>query len=377
MRIALDARYLSNEFTGIGRYSQCLIEALARLDTENEYLAIIHKSFKGQIEAGANFEIARHDARPISFGTLLRAGRVARRWRCDVYHSLFPLAPIWPPMLSLLTLHDLQPFLDPDFHGRRLRPVRWMYERFYHYVYPGSMRLAKWIIVDSEATRQSLRRFFPELAPRAIVVPLGLTAAEATPPEPEEVETVKKRYRLDAPYLLYYGSTRPNKNLARLVAAFARLRRESPEFASHQLLLITRPDRFFADALAVVERETLRANVRVIEPVSERERRALLRGARVFCFPTLYEGFGLPVLEAQAVGTPVLASTNGALPEVGGEGALYADPFSVASIADGLRRLLGDEPLRAALAEKGRLNAARFSWEESARRALDIYSIQR
>lgn len=375
MNILIDARYLSNRYSGIATYSQCLVENLAKLDQSNCYTVLVHERFKGRLDVGENFTTVSHPARPVSLRTLISLDGVCRNRKIDVFHSLFPLAPLRSPAPVLLTLHDLQPFLDPDFSGRRPRWIRFAYDTFYRWVYPATLRLARWIVVDSEATRQGLRDLFPDLVEKAIVVPLGLDDSAPIPPSPKEVERIRNKHRLDSPYLLYYGSTRPNKNLTRLVEAFSAMRRLHPEQAQIQLVLVVQSDRFFEDTQGVIRRENLSSAVRILKPVSESERKALLVGARVFCFPSKYEGFGLPVLESQAVGTPTLASTSAALPETGGDGALYVDPDDIDAMAEGLWRLLSDEALRKSLIDNGRANVRRFSWEETARQTLDIYKL--
>jgi glycosyltransferase involved in cell wall biosynthesis len=375
MNILIDARYLSNRYSGIATYSQGLIEHLSRLDETNQYTVIVHRRFRGALNVGENFEVISHPARPVSFRTLFTLDGACKNRKVDVFHSLFPLAPLRSPAPVLLTLHDLQPFWDPEFSGRRPGWVRVAYDTFYRWVYPATLRLARWIVVDSEATRQGVREIFPDLVEKLIVVPLGLDESATIPPPPKDVEKVRTRYRLDAPYFLYYGSTRPNKNLPRLVEAFARMRRLHPEQAQVQLLLVVQVDRFFLDAQAVIKRENLGTAVRVLEPVSNKDRKALLVGARAFCFPTRFEGFGLPILESQALGIPVLASTSAALPETGGEGAYYIDPDDTDSMAEGLWRLQSDEELRRGLIERGRANIRRFSWQDTAQQTLDIYKL--
>lgn len=375
MDIVIDARYLSNRYSGIATYSQCLVENLAKLDTENRYVVLVHRKYKGKLDVGENFEFLSHPARPVSLRTLFTVDRVLNGRKIDLFHSLFPFAPLACSAPILLTLHDLQPFWDPHFSGRRPRWMRFAYDTFYRWVYPATLRIARWIVVDSEATRQGVRELFPNLVEKVIVVPLGLDAAAAIPPNPKDVERVRGKHRLESPYMLYYGSTRPNKNLPRLVEAFAAMRRRHPEQAQVQLVLVIQADRFFEEVQAIIRREHLSAAVRVLPPAPNPDRKALLAGARAFCFPSMYEGFGLPVLEAQAVGTPTLASTSAALPETGGDGAYYVAPDDLDAMAEGLWRLLDDEELRNSLIEKGRANTRRFSWVETARQTLDIYKL--
>jgi glycosyltransferase involved in cell wall biosynthesis len=375
MEIVLDARYLSKRYSGIATYSQCLVEHLSRLDTENHYRVLVHKTFKGRLEVGENFEIVPHRARPVSLQTLSTVSKVCKGRAVDVFHSFFPLAPLGLTTPLLVTLHDLQPFWDPQFSARRPRWIRAAYDKFYHWVYPATLHLARWIVVDSEATRSGLRDLFPELAPKAIVVPLGLSESAFQLPGAEEIAQVKTRYNLDSSYFLYYGSTRPNKNLPNLLEGYARFRKQHPELGEVLMVMVVQADRFFHDAMAVIRREGIRGDVRLLQPVSEHERKALLCGASVFCFPSRYEGFGLPVLEAQAAGTPALASTSAALPETGGPGAAYVDPDDVDAMAEKLFQLHADAALRATLIEAGRENCRRFSWAETARQTLEIYSL--
>lgn len=375
MNIVIDARYLSNRYSGIATYSQSLIEHLAMSDTENSYRVLVHRSFKGRIAAGENFEFVPCKGWPVSFRTLFRMGKYIRSFQADVYHSLFPMAPLGLRAPLLVTLHDLQPFWDPRFSARRPRMLRAAYDRFYRWVYPATLRAARWIITDSEATRAGVRDLFPDLAHKTIVVPLGLSESAFLAPAPTDIEQVRARYNLDSPYFLYYGSTRPNKNLPRLAEAFGIMRRTHPEAKDLLLVMAVQPDRFFSETMTVIRRWGLRGDVRILQPVSESERRALLAAASVFCFPSQYEGFGLPVLEAQAANVPVLASNSAALPETGGEGAVYVNAKDSSAIAQQMFTLHNDVPLRRSLILKGRANCLRFSWAETAARTLEIYRL--
>jgi glycosyltransferase involved in cell wall biosynthesis len=187
------------------------------------------------------------------------------------------------------------------------------------------------------------------------------------------MDRVRQRYQLNAPFVLYAGNIKPHKNLERLIEAFHLLRHEE-HFKHVQLLIIGDEISKYASLRRAVHRHKLHKHVRFFGFVPDQTLAALYRLAAVFVFPSLYEGFGLPPLEAMASGTPVITSNVSSLPEVVGDAALMIDPHDPAAIADAMRRVLDDEGLRADLKKRGLARAREFSWERSIRRVREIYS---
>jgi len=233
---------------------------------------------------------------------------------------------------------------------------------------------SKWILCDSYATRDDIARMFPREIPKLIVVRPGIDAARHDPPPQEQVDAIRAKFDLRSPYLLYYGSTRPNKNLPRLVEAFAQSLEQLRD-DQLELVLVLGRDRFFRDLERAIARTNISPRIRLLDPLKPNEQRALLRGALAFVFPTKYEGFGFPPLEAMACGTPVLAGESGALPEVVANAAVLVDPDDLESISSGICQLASDEPLRNRLREAGLRRVGDFDWTESAERVRDIYRL--
>jgi glycosyltransferase involved in cell wall biosynthesis len=191
-------------------------------------------------------------------------------------------------------------------------------------------------------------------------------------PTADDMERVRERYQLNAPFVLYTGNIKPHKNLERLIEAF-NLLRQAPDLKNVQLLIIGDEISKYASLRRAVHRYKLHKHVRFFGFVSDQTLAALYRLADAFVFPSLYEGFGLPPLEAMASGTPVITSNVSSLPEVVGDAALMIDPYDPTAIADAMRRVLTDAALRADLRARGLERARSFSWERSIRRVRQIY----
>jgi glycosyltransferase involved in cell wall biosynthesis len=224
------------------------------------------------------------------------------------------------------------------------------------------------VISVSESTRRDLSVRFGIPGSRIRVVPHA--ADDRVAPAPvEAVAALRVRHGLAAPYLLYVGSNKPHKNLVRLVSAFATI---APSRSDLVLVIAGVWDSRYPEARTEAAARGLGERVRFLGPVSDDDLPPLLTGALGFAFPSLYEGFGRPVLEAMSCGTPVLASATSSLPEVVGDAGLLVDPTQVEAIAQGLARLCDDADLRSDLARRGRVRALGFTWEHAARAHLEV-----
>ncbi len=270
----------------------------------------------------------------------------------DVLFVPSHVLPLFCPVPSVVTVHDLGYEYFPETHPSFDRwYLRWTTRRHVHH--------ATALLADSDATRNDLNHFYQADPQRVHTVYPGRDETLAPVRDLDQIQAAKSRYGINGPYLLYLGTLQPRKNLVRLIAAFERLAGS----AGCQLVLAGKKGRHFPALLDQVK--TARLEDKVLFPgyVAQADKAALLSGALSLVFPSLYEGFGFPVLEAMSCGTPVLTSTLSSLPEIAGDAAILVDPFDVDEIARGMQRLITEDPLRQALVRRGFMQVKRFSWQ--------------
>jgi glycosyltransferase involved in cell wall biosynthesis len=260
------------------------------------------------------------------------------------------------------TIHDVIPFVYPATSTR----LDWLIYRFW---LPLVARRLDQIITISRQSRSDLIRYLALKPEQVKVIPLA-AAPRYRPASRANVEEMLSRLGIRGPYLLFVGSLEVRKNLIRLLEAYARLRASS---GSWTLVVVGARKLRQSPVAATVRRLGLEPHVHVTGYVAEEDLPALYSGADLFVFPSLYEGFGLPVLEAMACGTPVVTSAVSSLPEVAGDAALLVDPFDVDALTTAMRRVLEDPALTSSLRERGQARAAQFSWERTARETLAVY----
>lgn len=368
LTIAIDASRLSvAERTGTERYSFELIAALAQVDRWHPYALYTNGLPAALPPLGPNFTL-----RSLPAPRLWTHGRLGPQLARDRPALLFVPAhviPIAGAPPSVVTIHDLGYLAFPAAHTARRRleldlTTRW------------SLRAARRVIAISQATKDDLVRHYGADPDRVAVVHHGLSPAF----RPVDDQAVLARYGLAGgdgqprPYFLYVGTIQPRKNLARLIEAYAAARQLAGGAGGELPPLVIAGRRGWLTA-AIEERAAelgLGAQVRFLGYVPDAELPALLTGATAFVFPSLYEGFGLPVLEAMACGAPVLTSASSALPEVAGDAALLVDPADTGAIAAAMARLAADAGLRRALRGRGFARAAHFTWERCARATLAV-----
>jgi alpha-1,3-rhamnosyl/mannosyltransferase len=356
----LDARTATPHFPGIGRYVTNLARALAPLLARDERLTVLHPPSR-PLPAG----VPGHPVTvsPFSVQQQWAIPRQLRRQEADLYHSAYYLMPYAPGTPTLLTVYDLIPVLFPEHVSRRARALFRLSTAL-------ALRAARHSIAISQATRRDALAHF-RLAPERIsAVPLA--ADPVFRPQPAAaLAALRDRYELPPRFLLYLGSNKPHKNLVRLVEALARLpaglAMATPLVIAGAWLPEHPEPRERAQALGLGDR------VRWLGRVPGTDLPALYAAATGFVFPSLYEGFGLPVIEALACGTPAACAATSSLPEVAGDAALLFDPADVPAIAEALRRLIDDGDLRTELVARGLEQAARFSWERTAQMTLTLY----
>jgi Glycosyltransferase len=365
MRIAIDARKLRDY--GIGTYVRNLLRQLGRQDHPHEYVVLCREQDCDTIEEwGGCFRAVVETAAAYSVGEQIAIPMDLRREAVDLFHAPHYVLPPLTPCRSVVTIHDCIHLRFPQY-----LPTAIGYAYARGQMWTATHKAAR-VMTVSEASKRDILRYFRIPESRIDVIYNAIDDRFWREPDSEEIERVRERYRLTDPFVLYAGNIKPHKNLERLIESF-HLMRQDPELKGVQLLIIGDEISKYATLRRAVHRYKLHKHVRFFGFVSDQTLAALYRLANVFVFPSLYEGFGLPPLEAMASGTPVITSNVSSLPEVVGDAALMIDPYEPAAIADAMRRVLTEPDLHADLRARGFARAREFSWERSIKRVRQIY----
>jgi glycosyltransferase involved in cell wall biosynthesis len=364
LRIAIDARKLRDY--GVGTYIRNLLRHLSRLDHSTEYVVLCRKADTEHVgQLGENFRAVPETSPGYSIREQITVPLDLRRERVDLFHSPHYVLPPLTPCKSVVTIHDCIHLRFPQYLPNRLG---YAYARGALWI---ATHRSSRIVTVSEASKRDILEYFRVPPEKIDVIYNGIDERFGEPPPEDDVARVRERYQLDDPFVLYAGNIKPHKNLERLIEAFHTLRRSG--FDQIKLLIIGDEISKYATLRHAVHRHKLHKHVRFFGFVPDSTLAILYRLAGVFVFPSLYEGFGLPPLEAMASGTPVITSNVSSLPEVVADAALLIDPYEPDSIADAIRRVLTDERLREDLRQRGLERARHFSWDRSIRRVREIY----
>jgi len=367
MLIGIDASRAARLLrTGTENYSFHLIRALLEAGGGHHYQLYFNQSPDSHL-----FPPGPWEAQVIPFPRLwthLRLSWEVSRHPPDVLFIPAHVLPLLHPRRSVVTVHDLGFRYFPQAH----RPLdRWYLEWSTHY----HARAAAHLLADSEATKQDLMEAYGVPPRRIAVVYPGRDESLQPVTDPSAIKRVKSRYGISGDYILHIGTLHPRKNVLRLVEAFALLRKDLGPWASDwKLVLAGRKGWLYEPLFRCVAGLGLEGKVVFTGYIPQADLAPLLSGAHCFAFPSLYEGFGFPVLEAMACGTPVICSDTSSLPEVAGDAALRVDPQDTEAWAEALRQLLTDAELRQALIQRGYHQAQRFSWAHAAQQVLDVFA---
>jgi glycosyltransferase involved in cell wall biosynthesis len=372
MRIAIDIRRMYD--FGLATYIRNVVSTLGRVDSVNEYFLVGQTARFEQLGTlPENFHLLPLQNPEGTFATYIEMHRVIAANQVDLIHVPHTF---YRPLITrapfVITVHDL---LDYMYRARTNNGLRRM---IHSYMTRQVMHSAARIFAVSNFTKRDVGRYF-DIKPGKIEVVYNALDAnfQRGHSTPEEQAMIRGRYQVDAPFLLYAGRISPHKNVARIIEAFSALKGElAKEGAYPDLKLIIIGDEVSKnpDIRRAVIRSGMQHDVRFLGYVSIDVLRIFFDMAKVFVFPSLYEGFGLPPLEAMAHGTPVVASNTSALPEVVGNAALLVNPENVFEISRALQRALTDQCLRERMKAAGIEQAQHFSWDTSVRRMIEIYN---
>ena len=365
MRIGIDCRLPTYRLGGISQSTLQLVQALAELPG-NEQVTIFHSRKEGHDFTPADARFSRSDLWTPCHHRLERWALSAEltRHRLDVFHSPDFIPPAFGAGRRVITVHDLTFLHYPDFLTAESR-------RYYSDQIGWAVASADHIAADSEATRNDLIHLLGVAAGKVTTVPLAVGPLHTRDYAPEAIDDTLAQHGLSLGFILAVGTLEPRKNLPLLLRAYALLREK--RMATQPLVLAGGKGWKYDEIFQTIDDLGLNEHVRHLSGLTDVAVAHLYRGAGVLAFPSRYEGFGLPALEAMHAGCPVVASNRGSLPEVVGEAGILLPPDDPAAWAEALARVLTDETTRDALRRAGRKQAGRFTWRRTAEAMLAIY----
>lgn len=373
MKIALNANFWEQPNTGSGQYVRALLRALVHNDIENDYVLITPQRHLTATPLCASV----HSTPP----RFRRSKNLAKVWfeqvafvracqheHADLAHVPYFAPPLFPHTPLIVTIHDLIPLILPLYRGSIL-------VRAYTQLVAAGARRANAIIADSECSKRDIIERL-HIDPTRVHVVYLAADERYTPADATDIEKVRRKYALPEKFVLYLGGFDQRKNVRVIIQAFARL--HDLHARGYRLVLggaiLGHDSEFFPDPRRLAREANLPDNaIQFIGWVEEEDKPALYSSATVFVFASLYEGFGLPPLEAMACGTPVICSNASSLPEVVGDAAITVDPNDVEAWADAMRTVLTDETRRIEMRERGLAQAKMFSWRKCAQETLATY----
>jgi glycosyltransferase involved in cell wall biosynthesis len=383
MRIGIDYTAAVNQYAGIGRYTRQLVQALLALDAEDQYTLLVAGGRLAWAGVPAS-ESPSHrlsldiqgkpNARVVNLPLTERAWAILWHrlrlplWvelfsgRLDIFHSPdFALPPVRRAP-TLLTVHDLSFMRVPECSPPSLRA-------YLLRVVPPSVRRADWVLADSDSTRNDVVELLGVDPDRVRVIYPGVDECFQRVQDTQALTDVRQRYRLPERFVLSVGTLQPRKNLTRLIEAYAQARLD----AGVKLVIAGGTGWMYEGIFRRVEELKLQGRVCFAGYVADVDLPGLYTLADLFVFPSLYEGFGLPPLEAMACGTPVVTSNVSSLPEVVGDAGLMVDPRDVEALANAMAQVLGDPSMRSAMAQRGLAQARGFTWSRAAEELRRLY----
>lgn len=372
MRIGIGCRTILNpaigEGAGVGHYTYFLVKHLLEIDQKNDYVLF----FDSRIQDTSEFQKPNVQIRhfpfyqykkflPFSYSHMLITALLLKE-RLDVFHTPGGMLPITYPKKSIITIHDLAIYKNPAWFPDQVISTKLLV--------PQMVKHTDHVITVSHSTKNDLQQIFNVPSGKMTVV-YEAPFVGSIDLKDKDVDVVEK-FHLQQPYILFVGTLEPRKNLENLITAFEHLKKHHGN-ENVQLVIAGGPGYRHEPILEMLNQPKYKQCIRYLGYVTHNEKLGLLKNAALFAFPSLYEGFGLPILEAMSMGVPVVTSNTSSLPEIGGKAVEYADPARPPDIARAMSRILNNPAVAAEMAQKGREQATKFSWDQAARETLAVY----
>ncbi|MBV9357698.1 MAG: glycosyltransferase family 4 protein [Chloroflexi bacterium] len=383
MRVGINALFLQKPATGMGQHLFHLLEGLDSLEEKDQQYILLSPRFRRAYTLQTP-QLSDRFREVEVVSALARLGdnveqvwweqvgivRAGAREHVDLLHSPYWSNPLWAPWPTVVTVHDVIQFVLPEYAWRKI-------SRVYFGIVSRGARRADAIITVSECSKRDIVKLLGLPPERIHVIGNAVDAALHPVRDAWLLASVRERYGIGSRFVLYFGGFDLRKNVPRLIEAYGRLpaalRKEYQLVISGRYQHLGHP--LYPDPRETVQRLGLEGQVIFTGQIREQDKAPLFSAATVFAFPSLYEGFGIPVLEAMACGTPVVTSNLSALPEVAGDAGLLVDPYDTAAISAGIRTLLDEQPLREELARRGLERAGLFTWQQVADQTLKVYRL--
>ncbi len=366
-RIGIDARLFGTAHTGIGMYTEELIGNLLKIDTHNQYVVFALPEIVHLFPFySPNLEKKAVDYKHYSYSEQLFLPGIINKAKVDLVHyTNFNTPVLWGSVKSVVTVHDLTLLFHPGRSRSKIR--KWVYR----YVIKRTCERATRIIAVSKATKDDIVNHLGIDPNKIDVVYEAASQRLKVDPDPKKIEAIKTKYDITKPFFMYVGQWRTHKNLVRLIRAFAEAKRRYQ--LDYQLVLVGREDPLAPEIKETISSLGLQNDVLITGYVADGDMGQFFAAAEAFIYPSLYEGFGIPPLEAMSAGTPVLTSNVSVMPEILGDAALYFDPYSVEDMADKMYQFANSYRLKQELKEKGIKRARTYSFSKMAKATLEIY----
>jgi len=377
-RIGIDARFYGPVGKGLGRYTQEIVDNILKLDQQNKYVIFLCKENFNEFDDSKNIKKVLADAKWYSFTEQIKMPWLIWKEHLDLMHFPHFNVPIFCPTKFIVTIHDLILTKFPTTRATTLGPILYKIKNFfYKLVIWLAVKRAKKIITVSHFTKNDIMKKFKIKTERIIVTYEGV-ANFTKGREGQEIDDKKiiLGYNINSfhkdvqnkPFLFYVGNAYPHKNLEGLIKVYIEIYKSNPNLA---LILVGKEDYFYKRLKDFANK----LNIKVIFPgyVPDNQLGILYRQALAYVFPSFYEGFGLPALEAMAYGCPVVSSNQASMPEILGNAAIYFNPYNEKEMANQIKKIIEDDNLRQTLIKKGLEQVKKYSWQECAKETLAIY----
>ena len=366
--IILDALAVENNRTGVGQYVEELLGPMLEMAPDNLFFSVmLHPSLSMKhplvkfLSHRKNAEIMWFDIPAIGLKRDIKFMLASKKLRCNLFHCLYSNHPLFFKGTQMVTIHDLKYVIHPEYMGSKGNlKAKYLKNLMRH-----ASKHCKRLIAVSESTKSDLLKIFP-LIPR--LDEKTSVVYEAATVAMKQNNDIFKKFELDKKYFLYLGELRPHKNVDRILKAFIRFKTDCPDASDVRLIVAGKPHKSF-----VPPAESRRDDIVFAGYVGDADKYTLYSNALAYCLPSLYEGFGLPILEAMKCGAPVITSDFSSTSEVAGGAGILVNPLDVDDISAAMKQVYSDEAFRNSLIEKGYAREKEFSWVKAAEMTLKIY----